>query len=74
MITSDSQTADLLAGEVGLPVVVFLREDDGEDGVRATARLVHVRRCHRPARHTQSHVARHTSMHVLQLAPYTFCT
>ena len=57
MITSDSQTADLLAGEVGLPVVVFLREDDGEDGVRATARLVHVRRCHRPAHVTHSHTS-----------------
>ena len=44
----EGDLADLLGGEPGGLVVLVLREDDGEDGVRAGGRLVHVGRRHSP--------------------------
>ena len=44
----EGDLADLLGGEAGGRVVLVLREDDGEDGVRARRRLVHVGRRHSP--------------------------
>ena len=44
----EGDLADLLGGEAGGRVVLVLREDDGEDGVRAGGRLVHVGRRHSP--------------------------
>lgn len=43
----------LLRHEVGDGVVALLGEEDGEHGVRARRRLVHVRRCHGPGDNTR---------------------
>lgn len=55
MVRSDSSTKRergfryLFRVQAGHLVVAFLREDDGEHGVRAAARLVHIGGGHRPA-------------------------
>lgn len=48
-VAAGGDKTHLLRGVVGVGVVAFLCEDDVEDGVRATARLVHVGGSHSPA-------------------------